>query len=94
MYAPNPGDPPCPDGTWTTDISGTGFECAGSYGEDGNTKGSSTGWLQTSWPIEGGEMFSLTFHIHDTSDQIFDSEVILDSFEFTKDADTGTIPIE
>jgi hypothetical protein len=87
----------CPGGFSSevgTNISGTGFECGSPVGTDGSTYGSSTGWLQTSWPIDGGEMFSLTFHIHDTSDQVWDSEVILDAFEFTKDAGSGTVPIE
>jgi hypothetical protein len=87
----------CPDGYSSavgTDITGTGFECGSPVGTDGSNYGSSTGWLQTSWPITGGEMFSLTFHIHDTSDQVWDSEVILDSFEFLKDPDIGTVPIE
>jgi hypothetical protein len=93
-YAPNPGDPPCPDGTWTTDLGGTGFVCATSAVDDGDDHGSSTGWLQTSWPILGGETFLLTFHIHDTADGILDSEVILDAFEFVDHVDQGTIPIE
>jgi hypothetical protein len=87
----------CPDGTSAmvgTDISGTGFECAPSMMEDGDFRGSSTGWLQTSWPIGAGETFTLTFHIHDTSDGIFDSEVILDSFQFITEVEQGTIPIE
>jgi hypothetical protein len=87
----------CPDGyssTVGTDITGTGFECASDMTTDGDLTGSSTGWLQTSWPIEGGEMFSLTFHIHDTGDGVLDSEVLLDAFEFLKDPEIGTIPIE
>jgi hypothetical protein len=87
----------CPDGySWDvgTDITGTGYECATSSMEDSNLKGSSTGWLQTSWPIDGGETFAITFHVHDTSDGIYDSEVILDSFQFLKDPEQGTIPIE
>jgi hypothetical protein len=86
----------CPDGySWDvgTDISGTGFECSGST-MDSNQYGSSTGWLQTSWPIDGGETFAITFHVHDTSDGIYDSEVILDSFQFLKDPEQGTVPIE
>jgi hypothetical protein len=86
----------CPDGySWDvgTDISGTGFECSGTT-SDGPQYGSSTGWLQTSWPIDGGETFSITFHIHDTSDGVYDSEVIIDSFEFLKDPEQGTVPIE
>ena len=87
----------CPDGYSMfvgTDIADTGFECAANPDDDMAQNGSSTGWLQTSWPVDGGETFSLTFHHHDTSDEFYDSEVILDSFEFIKEADQGTIPIE
>ncbi|MBW2278002.1 MAG: hypothetical protein JRF63_10945 [Deltaproteobacteria bacterium] len=82
----------CPDGVSAdvgTDILGTGFECALSQGEDGAHKGSSTGWLQTTWPINPGEVFNITFHVHDTGDGILDSEVILDSFQFMYDS---TVP--
>ena len=76
----------CPDGTWTTDLSGTGFSCANNSSQEtpsqGPKFGSSTGWLRTSWPIESGESFTLTFHIHDTADQFYDSEVILDNFQW------------
>ena len=58
----------------TTDISGTGYECGAG--------GSSSGWLNTAWNIEEGEEFTLTFQIHDTSDQIYDSAVILDNFRW------------
>ncbi len=61
-----------------TNISGTGFEC----GPPDAAHGSSTGWLSTAWPIEAGETFNLTFHIHDASDGVFDSEVILDNFKW------------
>jgi hypothetical protein len=84
----------CPDGTWTTDITGTGYSCAASQGNDSSNTGSSTGWLQTSWPIDGGETFAVTFHVHDTSDAILDSQVILDSFQFLKDPEQGTVPVE
>jgi hypothetical protein len=87
----------CPDGfsfDIGTDIAGTGFECATNESADSAMTGSSTGWLQTSWPIEGGEIFSITFHIHDTSDAVWDSEVIIDSFQFLKDPEQGTVPIE
>ena len=62
----------------TTDISGTGFEC----GPPDSAHGSSTGWLTTSWPVAAGETIDLLFHIHDTSDGIFDSEVVLDNFQW------------
>ena len=68
-----------------TDISGTGFEC----GPGGSSNGSSTGWLQTTWPIESEEEFTLVFHIHDTSDGIYDSEVILDNFVWEADTVEG-----
>jgi hypothetical protein len=81
------------DPATATDIAGTGFECAAD-GADGFANGSSTGWLQTSWPIVGGETFALTFHIHDTNDGVWDSEVILDAFEFLKDPEQGTVPVD
>jgi hypothetical protein len=61
-----------------TDISGTGFSC----GPGDEAHGSSTGWLTTSWPIAEGETFELYLHIHDSSDGIYDSEVVLDNFRF------------
>jgi hypothetical protein len=82
----------CPDGLWTTDISGTGFSCAADMWSDGANTGSSTGWLVTEWPIEEGETFDITFHIHDTSDGVLDSEVILDQFEFMGEVVQGTHP--
>ncbi len=74
----------CPDGfAWDvgTNIDGTGFACSGTDA-DGTSFGSSTGWLQTAWPIQGSETFTITFHIHDTSDGILDSAAIIDAFEF------------
>ncbi len=72
-----------------TNISGTGFEC----GPADANHGSSTGWLSTSWPIAEDETFSLTFHIHDTSDGVFDSEVILDNFKWLGEPFVpGTVP--
>jgi hypothetical protein len=84
----------CPDATPVTNLGGTGFECAGQAEDDGDTHGSSTGWLLTSWPIEGGETFRLTFHLHDTGDAVFDSEVILDAFQFLMKEDQGTQPTD
>lgn len=80
----------CPDGTATTDISGTGFSCAPDASQDSETHGSSTGWLVTEWPIEPGETFTLTFHVHDTGDGIFDSAVILDGLQFVSSVTPGT----
>ncbi|MCK9461698.1 MAG: choice-of-anchor L domain-containing protein [Proteobacteria bacterium] len=85
----------CPDGTAETSIEGTGYECAGSQLEETSEHGSSTGWLSTRWPIDGGEEFTLTFHIHDTMDSTRDSAVILDAFRFyRKFSSGGTVVIE
>ncbi|HAN30320.1 MAG TPA: hypothetical protein DCQ06_01860 [Myxococcales bacterium] len=84
----------CPNGKAKTDISGTGFSCADSQGTDDANSGSSTGWLMTEWPIEPGETFTLTFHLHDTGDGIYDSEVILDGFEFVGSVTPGTWPVQ
>ena len=70
----------CPNAP--TNISGTGYSCASSSFLDSSSTGSSTGWLTTSWPVTGGEKFTITFHIHDSSDGVYDSEVILDNFRF------------
>lgn len=51
--------------------TGTGFDRNGS-----------TGWLRTSWPIRGGERFTLTWTVHDEGDAVFDSLVLLDNFRF------------
>ena len=84
----------CPDGPATTDISDTGYECANGQGQDTALKGSSTGWLYTQWAVQPNETFKIIFHIHDTSDHIYDSEVILDSFQFLGTVDPGTDVIE
>ncbi|MFZ4579633.1 MAG: vWA domain-containing protein [Myxococcota bacterium] len=72
----------CPNGTAKTDISGSGYACM--------EGGSSTGWLTTEWPIEPGEDFYLTFHLHDTGDGIYDSEAILDGLQFVGSVTPGT----
>ncbi|MBI5610401.1 MAG: choice-of-anchor L domain-containing protein [Deltaproteobacteria bacterium] len=59
--------------------AGTGF------GADG-----STGWLRTSWPIQPGEEFILTFSVHDEGDAIYDSLVVLDNFAFHTYAAVGS----
>lgn len=91
----------CPDGTATTDLSGTGFSCAPTKSADGlidlggkgASYGSSTGWLTTEWPIRAGEEFYITFHIHDSADAKLDSEVILDGFRFiSEEVKPGTSP--
>ena len=82
------------NGTAKTSIAGTGYECAAAQGADSANSGSSTGWLMTEWPVEPGEEFWLTFHVHDTGDGIFDSEVILDGLQFVGAVTPGTWAIE
>jgi Ca-activated chloride channel homolog len=80
----------CPGAKAKTDIAGTGFECAADSTADGDTHGSSTGWLETQWPIEPNEEFELTFHIHDTGDGVFDSAALIDRIVFLENAVPGT----
>ncbi len=80
----------CPNGKAKTDISGTGFSCAEQKAKDSANTGSSTGWMTTEWPVEPGEEFFLTFHVHDVGDGIYDSEVILDGLEFVSSVTPGT----
>lgn len=58
---------------------GTGFDRSGS-----------TSWLRTSWPIEGGETFKLTFSVHDEGDAIYDSLVVIDNFQWHEYDSVGT----
>ncbi|MAD61183.1 MAG: hypothetical protein CMH49_06710 [Myxococcales bacterium] len=55
----------------------------------GYVNGGPTCWLRTSWPIQGGETFTLTFSVYDTGDQIYTSTVLLDHFKFHKDPAVG-----
>ena len=58
------------------DESGSGWEPAISG------KSGSTGWLRTSYPVQGGDTFGLTFSIHDEGDCIYDSIVFIDNFQW------------
>ena len=46
--------------------------------------------MTTEWPVEPGEEFFLTFHLHDTGDGVYDSEVIVDGLEFVGSVTPGT----
>ncbi|TFG62128.1 MAG: VWA domain-containing protein, partial [Spirochaetales bacterium] len=59
--------------------TGTGYDGHGS-----------TGWLRTSWPIQGGEEFTLTYSIHDEGDGIYDSMAVLDNFTWNAYPAAGT----
>jgi hypothetical protein len=60
-----------PDCAGNTELAGTGFE---SYG--------GTGWLHTIAPVTPGEIITLTFHLFDEGDDIWDSLVLLDNFQW------------
>ena len=65
-------------------MSGTGYSCP---------DGSSTGWLRTTHPITAGETFSPDLHIHDTSDEIYDSAALIDNFQWLSGEVHETVPI-
>jgi len=72
----------CPNAP--TDVSGTGFSCA--------DQASSTGWMRTTVPVFAGEVFTLTFHLHDGTDGAYDSAAIIDNFKWITEgaANAGT----
>lgn len=84
---PNPPNPFCPAGT--AFLAGTGFDSWDSQGAG------ATGWLVTTAPIDGGENFTVRWAIWDTSDQAFDSTVVVDNFRWTAEPGTtvGTDPV-
>jgi hypothetical protein len=65
------------------DLQGTGFDVWDDAG--------STAWLQTSVPITGGDDIDVLFAIWDTSDDLWDSTVLIDGFEWI--ANGGTVVI-
>lgn len=73
----------CPGGA--ASLAGTGMEI-------GNT-GGATRWLTTTAPVVPGETITLEFTIFDVSDNILDSNVLLDGFEWSIDpSGVGTGP--
>lgn len=73
----------------TNELAGTGFDTMGqtvsSCGYNGR-HGGGTGWLQMNGNVTPGEVMTIRFVIWDTSDQIFDSLVLLDDFQWSVDA--------
>ncbi len=73
----------CPSGT--ADLAGTGM--------DTSNYGGGTDWLQTTAPIVPGETLTLELMVFDVSDNILDSLVVIDAFEWSLDASAvGTGP--
>ncbi len=73
----------CPGGSGA--LAGTGMEI-------GNT-GGATEWLNTTAPVLPGEIITLDLTVFDVSDNVLDSAVLLDGFEWSIDpSDVGTQP--
>ena len=49
---------------------------------DSHARGGATAWLTTTVPISGAQVFNLDFYIWDTTDQRFDSTVLIDNFRW------------
>lgn len=69
----------CPNGT--SELVATGFD----IWSNGIADAGATGWLTTKVPVDGGQEFTLRFAIWDTGDQLFDSTVIIDNFQWIID---------
>ena len=69
----------------TVSIAGTGYE---------GTVGSSSGWLTTSSPLTPGETITLTFWIHDEGDEYWDSEVVIDNWQWVFTPLSGPVTIK
>lgn len=79
-----------------TELIGTGFDITGSTlyscGYNGR-HGGGTGWLTMSGNVVPGETMEIRFTIWDTSDGLFDSTVLLDSWEWSVQAsEPGVTP--
>ena len=82
--------------TGTSLLNGTGFDIQGattySCGYSGR-HGGGTGWLKMSGNVTPGETIEIRFIIWDTSDEIFDSLVLLDNWQWSVQAsDPGVTP--
>jgi hypothetical protein len=75
--------------TSNAELDGTGFDIDGEtqFGCDyGGEAGGGTGWLAMSGNVTPGEVMELRFIIWDSSDQLFDSLVLLDNWQWSVQA--------
>ncbi len=73
---PTTPNPYCPSGN--AQLQGTGFDVWDSrYGNAG-----ATSWLAAQAPVTGGQEITLRFAIWDSGDQLFDSTVLIDDFQW------------
>ncbi len=69
-------------------LTGTGMEKIDFMGK---VTGGATGWLTTTAPVTPGETFTLRFIVFDEGDGIYDSQVLIDHFQWLlMTAKTGT----
>jgi hypothetical protein len=83
---------PCPGGN--AELQGTGFYTPEDHCFSGQTDsgGGATGWLTTKAPVAPGEVIDLEFYVFDAGDQVLDSSVLIDKFEWqASDTGTGTV---
>jgi hypothetical protein len=75
----------CPAGT--APLAGTGFDAWDDAG--------ATSWLRTQAPVEPGSEFTIRFTIWDTGDDLFDSTVLIDNFQWlATPVGVNTVPID
>ncbi len=76
------------------ELQGTGFYDPGSNCSQNDSGGGATSWLTTQAPVSPGETITLQLIIWDTGDQAYDSNVILDNWQWTATTTSvGTHPV-
>jgi hypothetical protein len=76
------------------ELQGTGFYDPGSNCGQNDSGGGSTSWLVTKAPVSAGETITLQLIIWDTGDQAYDSNVLLDDWQWqATDTSVSTTPV-
>ena len=68
-------------------LAGTGYVQT----PNGSLGAGATSWLTTTSPVKPGETITLRFVIWDTSDELYDSLVLLDNFRWSATPSNGPI---
>jgi hypothetical protein len=84
---PTPPNPYCPSGNMQ--LLNTGFDIWNPTTNSMNA--GATSWLTSQAPVKGGEEFTIQFTIWDTGDELFDSTVLVDNFQWI--ATKGTVTV-
>ena len=73
-----------------TDLIGTGFGFDSAFQDHG-----STGWLQTTAPVEPGKEITLRWAVYDSSDGVLDTTTLIDNWKWlaTPGITVGTNPV-